>query len=85
MNRLSTLRGRDYDRAFLTAIVAEHEYALASIERQRAGVEDAQTRALLDKMLQTVQQHLEAARAFSHAGDAASPASANKAPPKRAS
>jgi putative membrane protein len=84
MNRLSTLRGRDYDRAFLTAIIAEHEYALGTIERARAGIQDAQTRSLLDKMLPTVRQHLEAARALSR-GDAAAPASANKAPPGHAS
>jgi putative membrane protein len=83
MNRLSTLRGRDYDRAFLTAIIAEHEYALRTIEHARDGMQDAQTRGLLDKMLPTVQQHLDAARALSR-GDAAAPASANKAPPKRA-
>jgi putative membrane protein len=84
MNRLSTLRGRDYDRAFLTAIIAEHEHALTTIERARDGIHDAQTRNLLDKMLPTVRQHLEAARALSR-GDAAAPAPASKASPKRAS
>lgn len=84
MNRLSTLRGRDYDRTFLTAIIAQHEHALVTIERARSDIQDAQTRSLLDKMLPTVRQHLEAARALSR-GDAVAPPAATKASNKRAS
>jgi putative membrane protein len=86
MNRLSTLRGQDYDRAFLAAIIAEHEHALATIERAQTGIQDAQTRSLLDKMLPTVRQHLETARALSRSDTATpTPTPTNKAAPKRSS
>lgn len=62
MNRLTTLRGKEFDRAFLAAMMSNQREAIERAERARSELSDPQLRAQLDKLLHTFAEQLSAAQ-----------------------
>lgn len=60
VERLSTLEGASFDRAYMDEMVAAHEEAVARLEAQAAS--DRETATLANESLPTVRHHLEMAR-----------------------
>lgn len=52
-------KGKDWDIAYLDAQVKDHEEAIALFESGSAGVKDADLKAMIDKTLPTLRDHLQ--------------------------
>lgn len=64
-NRLNSLSGQEFDRAFMTMQVRHHQKDVSEFERQSKSNGDPEVRALAEKLLPTLREHLERARTVS--------------------
>lgn len=64
-SRLSSLSGQEFDRAYMTMQVRHHQKDVAEFERQSKSNGDPEVRALAEKLLPTLREHLERARTVS--------------------
>ena len=62
MERLRKLSGAEFDRAFLTQMVSDHDDALRMVRNARSQTPDAELRALLNKLTPVLQQHRDLAQ-----------------------
>jgi len=62
MTRLRKLSGAEFDRAFLTQMVSDHDDALRMVRNARSQTQDAELRALLNKLKPVLQQHYDLAQ-----------------------
>lgn len=62
MARLRTLSGAEFDRAFLTQMVSDHDDALRMVRNARSQTQDSEMRALLNKLAPVLQQHRDLAQ-----------------------
>jgi putative membrane protein len=62
MERLSNLKGQEFDRAYMTAMVQDHEEDLQKFQQQAKESKDSAVRQLASKMVPTLQQHLTMAQ-----------------------
>ena len=63
MTKLKGLKGAEFDKAFKTAMIEDHNKDIAKYEKQAAG-SDAATAQLAKETLPTLKQHLAAAKAL---------------------
>lgn len=61
--KLTALKGAEFDKAFKTAMIEDHQKDIAKYEKQAAG-SDAATAALAKDTLPTLKKHLETAKAL---------------------
>jgi len=61
MDRLNMLKGAEFDRAFINAMVDDHRQAISFVERARPGVTDPKLKVLLGNLLPTLRKHEEIA------------------------
>jgi putative membrane protein len=57
MDRLNTLRGKDFDQAFIDAMEDGHQKAIRMIEEARSSIDDKKTKALLTELLPELRHH----------------------------
>jgi putative membrane protein len=62
MARLRKLSGAEFDRAFLTQMVSDHDDALRMVRNARNQTHDVELRALLNKLTPVLQQHRDLAQ-----------------------
>jgi len=67
-DRLSALRGTDFDREYMTAMVKDHEEAVALFTAATREAKDKDLRDFAEKTLPTIKHHLEMARKYADAG-----------------
>ena len=60
--RLSKLKGAEFDREYIEAMVEEHEEAVNEVERQAENADNPEIRQWAQKTLPTLRQHLERAQ-----------------------
>jgi putative membrane protein len=65
MDQLSSLRGREFDRAYMEMMVSDHEKALADFETESRSGADRGLRNFARQALPTLRMHLRMARANS--------------------
>jgi len=65
MERLSKLKGADFDHEYVTAMVADHEKDVAAFENAVKGGVDADVKAFAAKTLPTLKTHLQMIRDIS--------------------
>jgi len=65
LDQLERLRGKDFDRAFLNAMVKDHEKVIAHLRETRPQVNNPEVRAFVDKTLPTLQHHEQQAKKLS--------------------
>jgi putative membrane protein len=91
-DQLSKLSGADFDRAYMSAMVADHEQDAGTLQRIGAAAQSAEVRQLAATGLTTTQEHLSRARVVASQVGAttavatsspASPASPRNAGPRR--
>ncbi len=58
MDKLSKLKGADFDREYVTAMVAAHERDVKAFESEANGAVDADVKAFAAKTLPTLKEHL---------------------------
>ena len=63
VDQLSKLSGADFDRAYMSAMVADHEQDAGTLQRIGAGAHSAVVRQLATSGIATTQEHLSRARA----------------------
>ena len=73
-NKLSKYTGEEFDRMYMRMQVEAHEKMVALFERQSESGADADLKAWAAKMLPSVREHLEMARAHSQPATAEKPA-----------
>lgn len=61
MDKLMTLDGPDFDRAYLAAMVEGHQKEIARVTAAAPQVKDAKIKALLDKTVGSLQKHADGA------------------------
>jgi putative membrane protein len=61
---LAKLSGRDFDRAYVAAMVADHEKAVATFEKAMQETKDPDVQAWVSKTLPALQEHLRMAKAM---------------------
>ena len=62
MEQLQNLSGAEFDRAYVDAMVRDHEATVQLFESQTQGAGDAEIKAFAEKTLPTLRQHLEMIR-----------------------
>ncbi len=62
MAKLAKLSGADFDRAYVTAMVADHEKDVAAFNSVAQGAVDADVKAYATKTLPTLKEHLQMIR-----------------------
>ena len=62
MAKLSKLNGAEFDRAYVMAMVADHEKDVAAFESVAKGAVDADVKAFAAKTLPTLKEHLQMIR-----------------------
>lgn len=62
VERLGKLSGADFDRAYMELMVKDHERAVELYEREAERGQDPQLKALAQKALPTLREHLDRAR-----------------------
>lgn len=63
-DRLATLRGRAFDRAYAEAMVTDHQQDLRAFEAEAEGGTDAEVRAMAAHHVPMLREHLRLARAL---------------------
>jgi putative membrane protein len=63
-DRLATLRGRAFDRAYAQAMVADHEEDLRAFETEASNGTDAEVRAMAARHVPMLREHLRMAKAL---------------------
>ncbi|MBK1612068.1 hypothetical protein CKO44_01100 [Rubrivivax gelatinosus] len=64
LDKLSQLKGAEFDREFMKAMVDDHERTVELFEKQSRSGDDAELKAFATKTLPTLRDHLQAARAL---------------------
>lgn len=59
LERLSRLSGEDFDRAYVAAMVADHEADVQEFQRQSATAHDVEIQAWINGMLLSLEEHRE--------------------------
>ncbi|MET0387265.1 MAG: DUF4142 domain-containing protein [Polyangiales bacterium] len=62
LETLRSLEGADFDRAFLTMMVRDHQNAIHMVKTAQGRAENSEVRTLLDRALPMLQQHEEHAQ-----------------------
>jgi putative membrane protein len=62
VDRLSMLRGREFDRAYMEMMLSDHEKAVADFESEANAGSDRQLRSFARQALPTLRMHLRMAR-----------------------
>ena len=78
--RLSKLSGAAFDRAYMAAMVADHNNAVASFQRASKTARDPDLKAWAGKTLPTLQDHQKMAREISSKVRGTAPAADSKKP-----
>ena len=65
VDRLTKLRGAAFDRAYMEAMVADHEKDVAKFREQSRAAEDPDVKDFATRTLPTLESHLEMARDIS--------------------
>ncbi|MGE5547618.1 MAG: DUF4142 domain-containing protein [Solirubrobacterales bacterium] len=66
VDKLSTLSGTAFDRAFLNQMVADHQETVNDFEREASRGDSAPLRSYADQSLPALRQHLAEAQALAH-------------------
>jgi putative membrane protein len=61
-DRLSKLSGVDFDRAYMQAMVEDHQQAAGTLQRIGAGAQSSEVKQLASRGLETTEQHLSLAQ-----------------------
>ena len=64
MEDLSKKTGKDFDKAYINAMVDGHQSAISDFEKASKNTKDADVKAWIDKTLPTLKMHLDSARAI---------------------
>jgi putative membrane protein len=64
--KLATLSGEAFDRAFVDAMIAGHEEAIAKFKKEAESAGDSEIRLLATETLPTLEQHLMTARSLNN-------------------
>lgn len=67
--QLSNLSGEQFDRAYARRMVADHQKDVAEFQKAAQSANDSDVKALAQKLLPTLQMHLEQARMLQGADD----------------
>lgn len=59
MEKLAKLSGADFDKAYVDAMVEDHEHDVADFQQQANGGQDADLKAFAAKTLPVIQHHLQ--------------------------
>jgi putative membrane protein len=59
MDKLKTLSGAEFDKAYVEAMVKDHEKDVSEFEKQSTDAKDADVKAFAAKTLPTLKKHLE--------------------------
>ncbi len=59
MDKLKTLSGAEFDKAYVEAMVKDHEKDVSEFEKQSTDAKDADVKAFATKTLPTLKKHLE--------------------------
>ena len=62
--KLASLKGADFDKAYAAQMVKDHEGAVALFEKEASAGSDADLKAFAGKTLPTLQEHLKMAKAL---------------------
>jgi putative membrane protein len=62
MDHLLTLKGADFDHAFMKHMVSDHQEAIALFEREAKDGKDPELKDFASKTLPTLREHLKMAR-----------------------
>lgn len=62
MEKLSKLKGAEFDREYVKAMVEDHEKDVAAFEATSKGAVDADVKAFATKTLPTLKEHLQMIR-----------------------
>jgi putative membrane protein len=62
IDRLDDLKGTEFDQAYMSEMIQEHEQDLELFERMRSSAQDPQIRDLASTGVSTISQHLQLAR-----------------------
>ncbi len=65
VDRLSRLRGAEFDRAYVTTMVEDHEADIAKFQRQSREGKDPDLKAFVERTLPVLEKHLQHARELS--------------------
>lgn len=78
ISKISRLTGEEFDRAFSKMMLKSHEASVKDFEKQSTSGEDAELKAFASKILPTLQEHLQMARALpGNAGSGGSNSNSN--------
>ena len=61
-DKMMSLRGAEFDRAYMRHQVKDHEEDVAEFNKESKSAQDADVKACAAKMLPTLKEHLEMAR-----------------------
>ena len=61
MDKLAKLSGADFDRAYMSHMVADHKKDIAEFEKEASSGQDADIKAFAAKTLPTLREHLKLA------------------------
>jgi putative membrane protein len=62
LEKLRTLKGADFDREFVRAMVKDHQMVIERVTHARSRINDPELTGLVDKLLPTLKQHLSMAQ-----------------------
>lgn len=62
MGKLRTLKGVDFDREFVGAMVSDHQMTIDTLKDARTRTTDSDLKGLIDKLLPTLEEHLSLAQ-----------------------
>jgi putative membrane protein len=79
VDQLSKLSGADFDRAYMNAMVADHEQDVGTLQRIGAAAQSAEVKRLAASGVATTQEHLSRARVV--AGQVGAPTAVATTPP----
>jgi putative membrane protein len=62
MDKLTQMRGADFDRAYMDAMVKDHEETVSLFQAASKGMDDSDLKGFASKTLPTLQEHLKMAK-----------------------
>jgi len=72
VDKMSKLSGADFDKAYVKAMVKDHEKDVAEFERAKASVKNEDLKKFIDDSLPTMKDHLDKIKKFDQAKGTAS-------------
>jgi putative membrane protein len=64
MDKLQPLKGPDFDKAYVDAMISDHESDLKAFQKQAENSSDPELKAFAAKVVPVVQKHLDAIKAI---------------------